>query len=91
MVTDYQLLRAAQSLSYRRRLLEGIEELEGTVREYLSEHQTGRVRIGGYDIEAENGQIRLTEFPRVDADQLPLPLYAAHYDEKNVSEKRNPG
>ena len=91
MVTDYQLLRAVQSLAYRRRLLDGIGELEGTVREYLSVHQTGSVRIGGYDIQAENGQIRMEELPIADIDQLLLPLSAPHDNEKDKSEIRNPG
>ncbi|MCH7574823.1 MAG: hypothetical protein IIA59_06830 [Candidatus Marinimicrobia bacterium] len=91
MVTDYQLLRAVQSLAYRRRLLDGIKDLEGTVREYLSEHQTGRVRIGGYDIQAEKGQVRVEELPFGDVDQLYLPLYAAHDHETDKSETQNPG
>ncbi len=91
MVTENQLLRSVTSLAYRRRLLDGIEELEETVREYLSEHQTGRIRIGGYDIQAENGQIRVEEVPLVPANQLHLPLYATHYDEKDKSETRNLG
>lgn len=90
MVTDYQLLRTVQSLSYRRRLLDGVDELEATIRKYLTENEITRTRIGGYDIQAENGQIRLTELPGVDGDQLPLPLYATHDDEKNESEKHNP-
>ena len=87
MVTDYQLLRAVNSLAYRRRLLDGVEELEATIRKYLAEHEITTTRIGGYDIQAENSQIRLTELPNVDVDQLPLPLYATHDNEKDESEK----
>ncbi|MBW8034400.1 MAG: hypothetical protein FVQ79_01685 [Planctomycetes bacterium] len=74
MVTDYQLLRAAQSLAYRRKLLDGMEELEDIVRKYLVDHDFSIIRIGGYDLLAENGQIRLAEAPMVLADQLRLPL-----------------
>ncbi len=70
------------SLAYRRRLLEGVEELEDIVRKYLVDRDFNRIRIGGYDVLAENGQIRLAEAPMVDVSQLHLPLYAAH-DEEN--------
>ena len=90
MVTNYQLLRTVQSLSYRRRLLDGVDELEATIRKYLTEHEVTTTRIGGYDIQAENSQIRLTELPSVDVDQLPLPLYAAHDNKKDESEKLKP-
>ncbi|MCK4578704.1 MAG: hypothetical protein KAU50_07930 [Candidatus Marinimicrobia bacterium] len=89
-MTDYQLLRSVTSLAYRRRLLDDVEELEATVRKYLSEHEITRIRIAGYDIQADNGQIRVEEVPIVPANQLHLPLYAAHYDEKDKSETRNP-
>lgn len=74
MVTDYQLLRTVQSLAYRRRLLDGVKGLEETVREYLSEHQTGRIRIGGYDIQTNNGHVIVEEVPVVPVNQLRLPL-----------------
>ncbi len=82
MVTDYQLRRAVTSLAYRRKLLDGMEELEDIVRKYLVDHDFSIIRIGGYDVLAENGQIRLAEAPMVDVSQLHLPLYAAH-DEEN--------
>ena len=76
MVTDYQLVRAVASLAYSRRLLDGVGELEDTVREYLTEHDISRFRLGGYDVSAENGQIRLEEAPIMDMNQLRLPLSA---------------
>ena len=91
MVTDYQLSRAVTSLAYRRRLLEGVEELEESVRNYMTENDLNRVRIGGYDVFSENGQVRLEEAPMVDLDQLPLPLYNAHDGEEDESEKHNTG
>ena len=84
MVTDYQLVRAVTSLAYRRRLLDGVEELEETVREYLTEHETSRIRIAGYDVLAENGQIRLEEAPVLDVNQLPLPLRTNPHDNQTL-------
>lgn len=89
MVTDSQLLRAVTSLAYRRRLLDGMEELEDVVRKYLVDHDFSRIRIGGHDVLAENGQIRLAEAPMVDLNQLPLPLYAGHDGKEDESEKHN--
>ena len=90
MVTDYQLVRAVASLAYRRRLLEGVGELEDKVREYLTEHDISRFRLGGYDVSAENGQIRLEEAPIMDVNQLRLPLYVVHDDENDGTEKLRP-
>lgn len=75
MVTDYQLRRAVSSLAYRTRLLDGVEVLEDIVRRYLVDHDLMRIRIGGYDVLAEDGQIRLEEAPVLDVNQLPLPLH----------------
>ncbi len=52
-----------------------MEELENVVRKYLVDHDRSRIRIGGYDVLAENGQIRLGEAPVVDVNQLLLPLH----------------
>ena len=82
MVTDYQLVRAVASLAYRRRLLGGVGELEQTVREYLTEHEIGRIRSGGYDVSAENGQIRLEEAAMIDVNQLRLPLHTNTHDDQ---------
>ena len=76
-------------MAYRRKLLDGMEELEDIVRKYLVDHDFSIIRIGGYDVLAENGQIMVEELPIVDADQLHLPLYATHDNEKDKSEARN--
>ena len=72
-------------------MLDGVGVLEETVRKYLSEHEITRIRIAGYDIQADNGQIRVEEVTIVDVDQVLLPLNAAHDDEKDESEARIPG
>ncbi len=75
MVTPLQLLKAVNSLAYRRRLEEGIPDLEGIAQEYLRENETDQVRIGGYHLSRENGQITIYELPPADVNQLNLPLY----------------
>jgi len=62
-----------------------MEELEDVVRKYLVDHDFSRIRIGGYDVLAENGQIRLAEAPMVDVNQLKFPLENAGDYEKEVS------
>ncbi|GAI46932.1 unnamed protein product [marine sediment metagenome] len=62
-------------------MLEGVEELKETVRNYMTENDLNRVRIGGYDVFSENGQIMLEKLPEVDVSQLHLPLYDIQYDE----------
>lgn len=79
MVTPLQLLRAVNSLAYRRRLEEGLSDLESTVLEYMRENETGQVKIGGYHVSKSNSEITIYELPAVDVDQLKLPF---HFDEK---------
>ena len=75
MVTPLQLLKAVNSLAYRRRLEDGISQLEETVLDYLTENETDEVRIEGYQVSREDGEITIYELPPVDVDQLKLPLY----------------
>ena len=75
MVTPHQLLKVVNSLAYRRKLEEGMSNLESTVLEYMRENETNKVRIGGYQVLRENGQITVYELPPVDTDQLKLRLY----------------
>ena len=82
MVTDYQLLNAITSLAYRRRLLEGMGDVEQTIHKYLAEHELTRVRISGYDVLTENGQIRLEEAPIMDVNQLRLPLHTNTHNDQ---------
>lgn len=74
MVTDYQLSRAIMSLAYRRRLGEGIDELEETIYQYLNDHQSDTTSIAGYRVYRNNGILTLEQIPVLDPDQLELPL-----------------
>ena len=90
MVTEYQIFSAVTSLAYRRRLLDGVGEPEQTICNYMNEHELNRIRIGCYDVSAENGQIGLEEAPVMDVNQLRLPLYVVHDDENDETEKLRP-
>lgn len=74
MVTPLQLLKAVNSLAYRRRLEDHIPELEKTIVDYLTENETDQIRIGGYQVLREDDAIDIYKVPPVDADQLGLPL-----------------
>ena len=76
MVTPLQLLKAMNSLAYRKRLEEGISDLEETIHRYMEENETEYVAIGGYSVSRENGSLIVNEVPPVNGDQLNLPLYA---------------
>lgn len=58
----------------RRRLEDRIAELEKTIIDYMLEKQTGQVRIGGYQVSREDGEVTIYELPPVDVDQLKLPF-----------------
>jgi len=77
MVTDYQLMKAVTSLAYRRRLEQGIEDLESTIYKYLNEHQINSINIAGYQVHRDNpdnGTLEIEELPEVDVNQLELSL-----------------
>ena len=75
MVTAFQLLRSVNSLVYRRRLEEGISELEATIHKYMEENKTDSVIISGYQVYRNNGEIDIEEVPIDNAEQLRLPFY----------------
>ena len=85
MVTALQLLNAVNSLAFRKRLEEGIPDLEDKIHEYLDENELDHVSIGGYTVSRENGSLIVNEVPPVDVDQLNLPLYV--YQKRFESEK----
>lgn len=65
------------SMSYRRRLGEGISDLEETIHRYMEENEPEYVAIGGYGVARENRSLIVNELPPVDADLLSLPFYVA--------------
>lgn len=75
MITPLQLLKSVNSLAYRRRLEEGLSDLEEIVLDYMRENQIEQIRIGGYEVSRENGEITIYELPPVDVDQLDLQFY----------------
>ena len=79
MITPLQLLKAVNSLAYRRRLEEGLSDLENIVLEYMRENETDQVRIGGYQVLREDVELRIYEVPPIDVNQLKLPLYAKNW------------
>lgn len=82
MITTLQLLRSVNSLVYRRRLEEGISELEATIHKYMEENKTDSVIISGYQVYRNNGEIDINEAPKSNVDQLILPLNSVedHYE-----------
>lgn len=72
MVTNLQFLNAVNSLSYRRRLEEGILELEVKVHKYMNENKTDLISIGGNRVYRNNGSIIIEESPVVNLDQLEI-------------------
>ena len=72
MVTDQQLLNAVNSLQYRRRLEDGIFDLESIVHKYLNENKLDQVSIEGYRVYRNNGSIIIKDAPIVNLNQLEM-------------------
>ncbi len=74
---DRRVLGAARSLDINRRnkeIVEGrIDRATDTIMAHLAIHGLGGVRLGLYEIELENGGLRLTKLPAPGSDQLELP------------------
>ena len=75
MVTERQLSRAVNSLYYRRKLNDGITELEQKIHSYLEENEIDYLNIKGYQVMRNNGSIIIEELPAYDVDQIELPFH----------------
>ena len=75
MVTERQLSRAVNSVYYRRKLNDGIPELEEKIHRYLEENEIDYLNIKGYQVMRNNGSIIIEELPAYEVDQLILPFH----------------
>ncbi len=75
MVTERQLFGAVNSLYYRRKLNEGILELEEKIHRYLEENEIDHLNIKGYQVMRHNGSIIIEELPAYEVDQIELPIH----------------
>ena len=72
MVTERQLSRAVNSVYYRRKLNDGIPELEEKIHRYLEENEIDYLNIKSYQVMRNNGNIIIEEMPAYEADQIEL-------------------
>ena len=75
MVTERQFFGAVNSLYYRRKLNDGIPELEKKIHRYLEENEIDNLNIKGYQIMRNNSSIIIEESPTYYVDQIKLPFY----------------
>ena len=61
MVTECQLFGGFNSLYYRRKLYNGIPELEEIIHHYLEENEIDYLNINGYQVMRNNGRIIIQE------------------------------
>jgi len=71
-----------RSLLYRRKLTEGLPEIEAELVAFLKAE--GPQVIDGYRVEVLEGRLIVEELPRISAKQLPLP-FLNRSSEKEVS------
>lgn len=70
MVTDVQFYNAVRSYNYRTRLLDGLNELEQRIVEYMNDKKLTRKIIPGYRVEVSDGNLVVQERLLEDLDQL---------------------
>ena len=75
MVTERQLFGAVNSLYYRRKLNDGIPELEEKIHRYLEDNEIDYLNIKGYQVMRNNGSIIIEESSDPNIDQLELPFH----------------
>ena len=75
MVTERQFFGAVNSLAYRRKLTEGIPELEGKIHLYMEENEINYLNIKGYQVMRNNNSIIIEELSAYDLDQIELPFH----------------
>ena len=76
MVTELQFYNAVRSYSYRTKLLEGLNELEQRIMDYLNDRNLTRKALPGYFVEVYEDGLKVKELPRIDLNQLYLGFYA---------------
>ena len=70
-----KLYQAAKSLIFRRRMVETVSTLEDEIRALLTKEEKSEMITGDFKISIRgDGQIEVTEVPRLNLEQLDLPL-----------------
>jgi len=83
--------RAARSLAFRRRLVDGIPSLEACLLQEMKERNTTSLAVPGFAITVENFQIAISSRDDVIPGQLELPIDATEEQIENWLAQQDPG
>jgi len=70
MVSDNQFYNAVRSYNYRTRLLNGVNDLEKRIFDYMRDKNLSEIAINGYYIYITDGRISIMESPIPNINQL---------------------
>lgn len=84
MVSDNQFYNAVRSYNYRTRLLNGVNNLEKRIINYMNENNIKKILLPGYFIDISEDRIIVTEMSLQNLNQLHLEF--ANITEKNYTE-----
>lgn len=76
-----------RSLLYRRKLVEGLPEIEAELVAFLEAE--GPQILDGYRVEVLDGRLIVEELPKISAKQLPLPFLNRSSCEEEVRDERS--
>ena len=84
MVSDNQFYNAVRSYNYRTRLLNGVNDLEKRIINYMRDKNLSEIVINGYYIDITDGRISIMESPIPNINQLHLEF--ANITKENYNE-----
>ena len=84
MVSDNQFYNAVRSYNYRTRLLNGVNDLEKRILNYLNEKSLKKILVPGYFIDISEGKIIVTEMSLENLNQLHIKF--ANITQENYTE-----
>ena len=84
MVSDNQFYNAVRSYNYRTRLLNGVNDLEKRIINYMNEKNIKKILVPGYFIDISEDRIIVTEMSLQSLNQLHLEF--ANITKENYTE-----
>lgn len=84
MVSDNQFYNAVRSYNYRTRLLNGVNDLEKKIFNYMNEKNLKKILVPGYFIDISEDRIIVTEMTLQNLNQLHLEF--ANITKENYNE-----
>lgn len=84
MVSDYQFYNAVRSYNYRMRLINGVDDLEQKIIDYMNEKNLKKMIIPGYYIDISENRIIVSEKALQNINQLNIEFVNINGEKQTV-------